>query len=72
MEEGKIMRFTNLFVGYNQTEDFRILICAFDEDEAAELAREYCCDSKFRGSFEIKKAEGKIDDIHFDCDYVIS
>ena len=28
--------------------------------------------SKFRGSFEIKKANGKIDDIHFDCDYVIA
>ena len=51
------MRFTNLFVGYNEIENFTILICAFDEDEAADLAREYCSDSKFRGSFEIKKAE---------------
>lgn len=66
------MRFTNLFVGYNQTEDFRILICAFDEEEATELAKEYCCDSKLRGSFEVQKSEGKIDDIHFDCDYVIA
>ena len=66
------MRFTNLYVGYNETENFTILICAFDEEEAADLAREYCSDSKFRGSFEIKKADGKIDDIHFDCDYVIA
>ncbi len=66
------MRFTNLFVGYNQTEDFRILICAFDEEEAADLAREYCSDSKLRGIFEIQKLDKKIDDIHFDCDYVIA
>ena len=66
------MRFTNLYVGYNETENFTILICAFDEEEAAELAREYCSDSKFRGTFEIKKTNGKIDDIHFDCDYVIA
>ena len=65
------MRFTNLFVGYNQTEDFRILICAFDEEETADLAREYSCDSKLGGTFEIQKFK-KQDDIHFDCDYVIS
>ena len=66
------MRFTNLFVGYNETEDFRILICAFDEEEAADLAREYGNDSKLRVTFEVQKSEGKIDDIHFDCDYVIA
>ena len=66
------MRFTNLFVGYNKTENFRILICAFDEEEAADLAREYCSDSKLKGTFEVQKPEGKIDDIHFDCDYVIA
>lgn len=66
------MGFTNLFVGYNETEDFRILICAFDVEEAAELAREYCSDSKLSGYFEISKLEEGIDDIHFDCDYVIA
>ena len=66
------MRFTNLSVGYNETEGFRILICAFDEEEAADLTREYCNDSKLKGRFEVQKSEGKIDDIHFDCDYVIA
>lgn len=66
------MRFTNLFVGYNETEDFRILICAFDEEEAADFAREYCTDAKLRGTFEIQNLDKKMDDIHFDCDYVIS
>lgn len=66
------MGFTNLFVGYNETEDFRILICAFDQEEAQELADGYRFDSNMSGHFKVKKAEGGIDDIHFDCDYVIS
>lgn len=66
------MRFTNLFIGYNEEENFRILICAFDTQEAAELADEYCLDAGFSGNFNIEKAEKKIDDIHFDCDYIIS
>lgn len=65
------MVFSNLFVGYNRKEDFRILICAFDESEAKELSNEYKCDARLKGDFEITEAE-KIDDIHFDCDYVIA
>lgn len=66
------MRFTNLFIGYNEEEDFRILICAFDKEEAQELADEYRFDAKLNGHFEIFEIEEKIDDIHFDCDYVIA
>lgn len=65
------MTFTNLYIGYNKEEDFRILICAFDEVEAKELSDEYRCDSNMQGCFEITEAD-KIDNIHFDCDYVIS
>ena len=65
------MKFTNLYIGYNKEEDFRILICAFDKNKAKELAYDYWCDSNMRGEFEITEAE-KIDDIVFDCDYVIS
>ena len=65
------MSFNNLFIGYNKKEDFRILICAVDEQEAMELANEYRCDSKLDGSFEIQEANN-IDGIHFDCDYVIA
>ena len=66
------MNFINLFIGYNREEDFRILICAFDREEAQELANEYKFDSGLNGKFEIKEIEGGIDHIHFDCDYVIA
>ena len=60
---------TNLFVGYNETEDFKILICSFDEIEAHEVAESYRVDSRMEGKFEIKEfcdTEEK-----FDCDYVV-
>lgn len=66
------MRFSNLFVGYNKEEDFRILICAFDITEACDLAREYGFDAGLSGSFEISEPKNGIDNIHFDCDYVIA
>ena len=66
------MNFTNLFIGYNEEEDFRILICAFDKTEAQELANEYRCDSNLNGRFEIEEITNGIDNIHFDCDYVIA
>ena len=66
------MRFTNLFIGYNEEEDIRILICAFDMEEARILAWEYQSDAKLEGKFEISEATMRIDDIHFDCDYVIA
>jgi hypothetical protein len=66
------MRFTNLFIGYNAEEDFRILICAFDKEEAAELANEYRFDSNLEGKFEIQEIDDGIDNIHFDCDYIIA
>ena len=62
---------TNLYVGYNKKEDFRILICTVEgEKEAQRLANEYALDSGMKEeSFEI----GEFNDIntHFDCDYVI-
>lgn len=66
------MRFTNLFIGYNVEEDFRILICAFDKEEAAELANEYRFDSNLEGKFEIQEIDDGIDNLHFDCDYIIA
>lgn len=65
------MKFTNLYEGYNKTEDFRILICAFDRNDAQELADGYCLESDLEGSFEIGDV-GSIDETHYDCDYVIS
>lgn len=66
------MRFTNLFIGYNEAEDFKILICAFDELEAAELADAYRCDAGLEGRFAIYEPENGIDNVRFDCDYVIA
>lgn len=66
------MQFTNLFIGYNAEEDFRILICAFDRQEAKELADGYCFDANLNGKFEIEEVYGGIDNMHFDCDYVIA
>lgn len=65
------MSFTNLWIGYNQKEDFRILICALDKIEAQELANGYRLNSNMKGEFEISFAEN-IENLHFDCDYVIS
>ena len=66
------MHFTNLFIGYNKEEDFRILICASDEIEAKDIAEEYRKDSKLDGVFLISEPENGIDNLHFDCDYVIT
>ena len=65
----KIHEMTNLFVGYNETEDFKILICAFDVIEAQELAREYGHEANLKGSWKI--LEPDVGD-RFDCDYVIA
>ena len=53
--------FTNLFIGYNEEEDFRILICAFDREEAQNLVDEYRFDSKLNGHFDIFEIERKIE-----------
>ena len=62
----------NLFVGYNEYEDFRILICAFDKIDAAELARSYGFDANIGGAWKISELKENANDIHFDCDYVIA
>ena len=49
----KITNMTNLWIGYNCKEDFRVLICAEDEIEAQRIANEYCSDNKMEGEFEI-------------------
>lgn len=66
------MIFQNLFMGYNKEEDFRILICAFSKEEAADIAREYAVDSKLEGEFEITAFEEDITEMYFDCDYIIA
>ena len=62
----------NLFVGYNEDEDFRILICAWDKYEADELAREYGLDAHLEGSWKITEISTNGINMHFDCDYIIA
>lgn len=66
----KVNEMQNLYIGYNSMMDFKILICAWDEDEAAEIARTYKIDSNMDGEFEISE----FNDINekFDIDYIIT
>lgn len=66
----KVNELINLWVGYNEVEDFRILICALDEVEAQEIVDGYCLDSHMEGKFEI--TEFYDINTRFDCDYMIS
>ena len=60
----------NLWVGCNRTEDFKVLICAFDEIEAHEVAESYRIDTHMEGNFEITEFTNMEE--KFDCDYVIT
>ena len=64
-----------IYIGYNKTEDFRILIFAYDEDEAYKTAEGYKKDAGMEGKFEISEHPKDIEDlkhINFDCDYAIA
>ena len=65
----KVTEMSNLWVGYNKDEDFRVLICAEDKQEAVEIAASYRSDSDMGGKFEISEFDSA--DTHFDCDYVL-
>ena len=66
----KVNELTNLYVGYNETEDFRVLICALDTEEAQEIVNEYRLDAHLEGTFVITEFDNA--EIHFDCDYVLT
>ena len=66
----KVTDMTNLYVGHNEEEDFKILICSCEGIHGAErLAEGYRLDSGMYGKFEIEE----FNDVNesFDCDYVI-
>ena len=60
----------NLWVGHNRTENFKVLICAFDEIEAYEVSESYRRDSHMEDHFEITEFTNMEE--RFDCDYVIT
>lgn len=62
----------NLFIGYNEDEDFRILICALDEIDAHELAREYGLEAHIEGEWKITETDSNANNTRFDCDYIIA
>ena len=66
----KINELTNLWVGTNEVENFKVLIFALDREEAQEIANSYCLDSHMEGIFTIKKFLDVNES--FDCDYVLS
>lgn len=66
----KVTDMNNLFVGANKAEDFKVLICAQDHDEAAAIAESYRADSSMGGMFEISEFDDA--DTKFDCDYVLA
>ena len=65
----KINELTNLWVGTNEVENFKVLIVALDREEAQEIANGYCLDSHMEGSFAIKEFLDVNE--NFDCDYVL-
>lgn len=66
----KINELSNLWVGRNAVEDFTVLICALDEEEAAKVAESYRTDSNMEGRFDISELDNL--DVKFDCDYVLT
>ena len=66
----KVTDMTNLWVGYNEEEDFRVLICAQDEQEARQIANGYRVDTLMEGTFEITEFTDV--NVRIDCDYVLT
>ena len=65
----KVTDMNNLWIGYNEEEDFNILICANEEKEAQGIADEYAKDMGLKGKFVI----GDFDiDTCIDCDYILT
>ena len=70
----RIDKISGLYVAHNHPENFNILVCAQDEEEAKELAVGYF----FEGNFpnhdpgDIEISEFNDVNTHFDCDYIIA
>lgn len=70
----KITELNNLWVAFNKDEDFRVLVVASDLEEACDLIREYANDSHLEGIWDVKElseVKDELNDLRFDCDYVI-
>lgn len=71
----KLNELIGLFIGYNEEEDFTILIAASDMEDAVEIATSYRDDTGLKGKFDVREIPETIEElmkINFDCDYVVS
>jgi len=66
----KINQLFNLWVAYNATEDFQVLVIADCEVEALEVAKGYFEDANMLTD-EIQITEFEDVNTRFDCDYAI-
>ena len=62
---------TNLYVAYNETEDFTIFVIACDQREAEAKANDYGNDAGLDGEFEVLDANIE-PDMKVDADYIIN
>ena len=65
---------SGLYVARNDLENFNILVCAQDEEEAMDLAVTYFFEGNFEHHARRDITISEFDDIntHFDCDYIIA
>ena len=72
----KIFDLVNLYIGYNELEDFTVLIKAEDKYEAKKCIVNYALDSGFDFEnilyWEVRPFLAKDVDTQFDCDRIIS
>ena len=62
---------TNLFIVNFENEDFTILVCADDIEEAKNLAIEYADDAGLDHRGTVKEFNEDMLNVNIDCDYII-
>ena len=66
----KVHELINLYIGFNSDVDFKVLICANDLKEAAEIAARYVSDANL--DFDLSVMSWDNLNTNFDCDYVLT
>lgn len=65
----KVNELLNLWVCFHKEENFNVLVCACDENEAEDVIKGYCKDTGMTPNFEIKRFENL--DTDLDCNHVL-
>lgn len=66
----KITEMANLYVGYNEKENIKVLICAINKEEAEYVAEDYKFRNDIEGNFVISTYDNV--ETEFDYDYVLT